>query len=459
MKFPLFAPLFQSGNPPLTTLWGWNGIVRGRTRFMQPHILVNLRSLMLSLSDAMDLASPMLASHQIRTAFTVWEICKAQGCLEPDLQDAFVAALMHDAGALSPEEKLDVHSQEVIDPERHCILGEAIMAGVPGLERPARIVRHHHHRWQDWRDAADQDILVKAQMVSLADILERYIDRGQLILNQHRRIMEHIGSLRGNVLSPEVVDSFMGVAERDKFWLDLASPRLYSLLLESGPCEDVIVGFDVVKHFGDMFRAIIDFRSHFTATHSSGVASCATGLARQFGLSEPEVELIGLAGNLHDLGKLIVPNIILEKPGRLSGAEFAIIKQHTYYTYMILKNIGGLKEIPEWAASHHERLNGGGYPFHRSGEDIDTGARIMAVADIFTALAEDRPYRRGLETIRIREIITGLSRQGLLDAKIVKTLFDSCGELLISIREQREQARENYCRKITRSLAVRAGSG
>lgn len=416
---------------------------------MQPQISVNLRNLLLSLSDAMDLASPLLASHQMRTAFIVWQMCRAQDHSEQDLQDAFVAALMHDVGALSPEEKIDVHMQEVIDPEKHCILGDAIMLEVPGLERSARIIRHHHHRWQDWKDAVNKDIFLKAQMVSLADILERHIDRSQFILHQHRRIVDKLNSLRGSVLGPEIVDNFMAVAAREEFWLDLASPRLYSLLLASGPCRDVEIGFETVKSFGEMFRAIIDFRSHFTATHSSGVASCASELAKWIGLSEAEVELMGLAGNLHDLGKLIVPNLILEKPGRLSEAEFAVMKQHTYYTYTILNTIGGLKEIPEWAGFHHERLNGGGYPFHRPGEAIDTGARIMAVADTFTALAEDRPYRRGLEIEKVREIVTGLSRDGFLDSKIVEALFDNCDEMLILIGEKREQALESYHRKIT----------
>ena len=107
-----------------------------------------------------------------------------------------------------------------------------------------------------------------------------------------------------------------------------------------------------------------------------------------------------MAGNFHDLGKLVIPNSILEKPGKLNDEEFALMKQHTYFTYSILTTIGGIQEIAEWAAFHHERLDGNGYPFHLNASKLSTGARIMAVADIVTTLAEDRPLPAGDEKRR-----------------------------------------------------------
>jgi len=103
-----------------------------------------------------------------------------------------------------------------------------------------------------------------------------------------------------------------------------------------------------------------------------------------------------VAGNLHDLGKMVIPNSILNKPDKLNKEETAIMRQHTYFTYTVLNSIGGISQIAEWAAFHHERLDGSGYPFHLGADKLGIGSRIMAVADVFTAISEDRPYRKGM---------------------------------------------------------------
>ncbi len=109
---------------------------------------------------------------------------------------------------------------------------------------------------------------------------------------------------------------------------------------------------------------------------NTGVSACAEILSKLFGLAELEVNLMKIAGNLHDIGKLIVPNSILEKPDKLTVDEFAVMRCHTYYTFYVINTIGGLQQIAEWAAYHHEKLNGNGYPFHCKADEIDTGARL-----------------------------------------------------------------------------------
>jgi len=121
-----------------------------------------------------------------------------------------------------------------------------------------------------------------------------------------------------------------------------------------------------------------------------------------------------------------------------------IIKSHTYYTYFIINTIGGLQSIAEWAAYHHERFDGTGYPFHCTAGELSTGSRIMMVADIFTALAEDRPYRDGMSRKEVMEIIGQLSRRQSLDTRIVDLLFDSYEEVYSCMAEKQAAAREYY---------------
>ena len=192
---------------------------------------------------------------------------------------------------------------------------------------------------------------------------------------------------------------------------------------------------------------MIDFRSPFTATHSSGVAATASRIANFLGLTETEVELMEVAGNLHDLGKMVVPSSILNKPDKLTADEFAVMRQHTYFTYSVLSTIGGMRQIAEWAAFHHERLDGSGYPFHLDARKLDTGSRIIAVADIFTALAEDRPYRKGMGKSDIISVLRGLSCKSHLDKHVVGILESNYDEIIASTVYKQNEAREYYQRK------------
>ena len=195
---------------------------------------------------------------------------------------------------------------------------------------------------------------------------------------------------------------------------------------------------------------LVDFRSPFTAMHSAGVAASAECLAELMGMSEEECLMMRVAGYLHDLGKLKVPNELLEKPGKLTEEEFNIVKEHAYYTYALLKDVGGFEQIALWAALHHEKLTGGGYPFHLSGAKLPLGSRIMAVADIFSAVTEDRPYRRGMEKERVIAVLRENAEQGLTSAPVTELLIGHYDE----INRRRDQESREASQKYQESLKV-----
>lgn len=180
----------------------------------------------------------------------------------------------------------------------------------------------------------------------------------------------------------------------------------------------------------------IDAKDKYTNGHSFRVSLYSMALARSMGWPEEEIQQLGREGLLHDIGKIGVPDIVLNKPGRLTDEEFSIIKSHTTIGDEILNHSGSLLELARVARHHHERYDGRGYPDHLKGDEIPLHARAVAIADAYDAMRSDRIYRKGLppETIR-GEMIRGRGTQfdpELLDAFL--RLMDT--EILNEIAEQ-----------------------
>lgn len=126
-----------------------------------------------------------------------------------------------------------------------------------------------------------------------------------------------------------------------------------------------------------------------------------------------------IAADLHDLGKIMVPNEILDKPGSLTREEIDVVQSHTFYTRKALEVVSGFEEITEWAANHHEKLNGKGYPIGLTASQLDFNSRLMACIDIYQALTEERPYRTALSHEDAMGILFSMAKQSLIDASIV----------------------------------------
>ena len=149
------------------------------------------------------------------------------------------------------------------------------------------------------------------------------------------------------------------------------------------------------------FAWVVDAKSPFTFDHSKRVADLATSMAGHIGVSEAEGVRIRRAALLHDIGKLAVPNRILDKPGKLTQGEWEIVRLHPYYTYQILERVPVFGEFAFDASAHHERLDGRGYYRNLRGDQLSICARVLATADKMDALSADRPYRKGLPLERV----------------------------------------------------------
>jgi len=244
------------------------------------------------------------------------------------------------------------------------------------------------------------------------------------------QVLARLTPRAGEQFDPAATEALSTLAGEADFWEPLAAPDPVAALADDAALfRSQGMTRAQLAQASKAFSQIIDFRSRFTATHSRGVAECAVCLGEKAGLSSGDLTAMRLAGDLHDLGKLAVPSEIIDKPGPLDEDEKKIMRSHPEVSEGILSRIPGLEKVAAWTSQHHEQPGGGGYPHHISGAQMVHGARIMAAADVFTALREDRPYRAGLDLPRVTAILDDMVRENAQDKDMVGIVKENLTEL------------------------------
>ncbi len=402
---------------------------------------INLGDFVLAVSQALDLASPQIFDHAIRVAYIAFRISNLLEVEDEQQKDLLLAALLHDAGISSTEMKMDALEFDLGEnAQQHCIEGYNLFKNFYRFSQLSPLILYHHNLWEkvDKEENTRSNKVHENEenqynsyncsheflgnLLHLADRVEISIKRNQFILEQVGKIQEKINSRRGTTFAPYLVDTFNELVDKEAFWLDLESGYSNKIITDQVCKYQLEVPLSEVRDLSLIFAEIVDRKSPFTGRHSRGIAETSTQLAESFGFSPHECQQMEIAALLHDLGKLSVPNSILEKPGPLEHQEMLIMKQHTFYTYHLLSRIEAFETIKEWAAFHHEKLNGKGYPFGLHASDISLGARIMAVSDVYQALTEERPYRKAMSQDKALSILEQMSRDFILDQKVVEKL-------------------------------------
>lgn len=402
--------------------------------------------LVLCLSEAVDLVSPLVADHHRRTAQVAFGLATQMRLPEKDIQDVVIAAALHDVGGLTLQDRLDALDFEFQDPYGHAVRGYLLLRSFPLLKRAADFIRFHHVPWNNGQGAEldGMSVLKYSHLLHLADRIAVLINPEEEILDQVSGIRERISAQAGTRFVPEMVEAFDALSRREAFWLDAVYYLSLNSLRTRLRWPSMAVTDADFYGLSNIFRRIIDFRSPFTSSHSAGVAACAAKLGRLCGFTEVESQLLNLAGLLHDLGKLAIPAEILEKKGRLTPEELNVMHRHTYYTFKIMETLQILDLVRVWAAYHHERLDGQGYPFQLKEVDLPLGSRIVSVADIFTALTEQRPYRDPSSPGEALRILEKASAEHKLDQQVVEKLAAHLDEMAELIRKAQETARQEY---------------
>jgi putative nucleotidyltransferase with HDIG domain len=388
----------------------------------------DLRQVIFALSDALDLVGVDDVAHGKRVGIMSANCAQVLGWSAEQQAFMFDLGMLHDIGVSSTQTHLHLLQEfDWPNSQEHAELGSRLLGEFAPLSSLAVPVRYHHTRWDRLQERGPAELskmqALQANLIYLTDRVDTfaapYYAHG--LFDQVSGIQQRVRSVSGTYFAPELVEAFITASGTEAFWLML-EPRSVQLYLQDrlGQGPNPRVGMAELRSLAFIFSRIVDAKSEFTAEHSLGVSRLARLLAERMGVSPARCDKLEVAGLLHDLGKLRVPDEILNKPGKLDAHERQIMNTHSFETYQILRKIDGFADIALWAAYHHEEPGGSGYPFHVPEEKLSLEARILRVADIFQAMAQTRPYRQGMTAEEIRTFLLDLTGQGKLDPAVVE---------------------------------------
>ncbi len=298
-----------------------------------------------------------------------------------------------------------INRKELI--ELRCERGAQIVRKLEMEEEVAEAVRRLDEHW-DGRGYPDglkgEEIPLMSRICSIAQTLDVFA-----IEDSIPAAMKVLRKRSGIWFDPAMVRVVERLHAEGKFWEQCQSAKevdeTRQAVLSLDPGEQSQLNPERVDLICEAFASVVDAKSPFTYQHSIGVATVAVKIAVEMKLVPERIQLVRRAALLHDIGKLSVPNTILDKAGKLTPEEWAIVVQHPKMTRSILERVSAFRELSTVAAEHHEKMDGTGYPLGLQGMDMSVESRILVVADVFTAMAENRPYRRGMNPERILDIM------------------------------------------------------
>jgi putative nucleotidyltransferase with HDIG domain len=399
---------------------------------------IDLNEVVLALSDALDLVGAHVVQHGKRVAFMAAACGRALSLEEGERSDLLLAAVLHDCGVSSTRAHVRLLDEDLSFEEAHghADAGADLLARFQPLSRIAAIVRLHHTPWDSpERRAVEPRTALLANLVFLCDRVDARLQsrRGLDPLLEADQIRRWVFARSRSTFAEGAVGAFIVASAAEAFWLTL-EPHHLERALRDEMCvqRHRTIPLSGLEDLAFLFAGIVDGKSPFTASHSTAVARLAALLGRLAGLDVETCTRLRIAGLLHDLGKLRVPDEVLEKAAPLDKGEFATIERHAFETFQILRRVQALREIAGWAGSHHEGLSGKGYPFRLRAEEIPLPARLLAIADVFQALAQDRPYRGPLGAEQILAQLRRFVASGKLDPHGVRLVAENLEECFLA---------------------------
>jgi HD-GYP domain-containing protein (c-di-GMP phosphodiesterase class II) len=434
---------------------------------------VRLTDLLAGLSIAIDLGFGLRPESAMRSCLAATRLARAHGLAESDVRDSFFASLLlhvgcpgfsHETSVLFGNELVltrAVARMNLADPsEYEAILIPEATKGLPPSRRRAlteRLVREGDAFGKAYDTASCEVGSWVARRIGIGPGVERalfevaewwngggapkglredaiapaariaHLATDAVALDNSggaELAVEGVRRRAGSVLDPGLVQTF--AAHASEILDRSGDPRARLLEEEPEPVEKR--GPDELVEVAAVFGDVGDLKFPALHGHSSGVAALAAGAAELLRLDARTTTDLRIAGHLHDLGRLAVTNAIWEKPGALTSAEWEQVRMHPYHSERILATSGTLERLAPLAGMHHERLDGSGYHRACGARDQSVGVRVLAAADAFQAMTQDRPHRARLSPEQAADELVRDSRAGRLDGECAAAVLEAAGQ-------------------------------
>ena len=397
---------------------------------------LRIQNVMSILLRALDYIDVRLVDHGQRVAYIVYKMLQLENSYsEKEKQEICLATALHDIGAYKTEEIDNMVKFESDDVWEHAIYGYLFIKNMSPLSKWAEAILYHHLDF-------NKHSKIKSSRLKLAGMIHM-ADRVDLLLPNIKNLIDvdFLCGYKKTKFSDEIVELFIEANRKfeiEKHIKDGSYLEELKNFISSMDYNEKIL-LDYIK----MIAYLIDFRSETTVSHVITTVSISVELGKLLGLNEEELQKILLGAYLHDIGKIATPLEILEKPGSLTNEELKIMRNHIIMTENILA--GRIcDDILQIAYRHHEKMDGRGYPQGLTGDQLTISERIVAVADIISALTGKRSYKDSFDKETIIDILQRQSENGKLSSDVVAASIQNYDSIMKSTQEKCKVTLEMY---------------
>ena len=359
--------------------------------------------------------------HGHRVAYILLKYLEEQGKYsEYEINQMVQIAILHDIGACKLEERFK-HEFPEADLSNHSVCGYIFLENYTVYSTDmAEICLYHHLPYEKYS-------LINSRYKEIAMLFNILNDIDNIYKNKLLLDMEDILSNVDENFITEVSNIFLKINKDNILDKKIISGEYWNELYDY--LDTIEISKEELEQFTKMVVQCNNFRSKGTLEHSITVEVITYNLYKLLGIVREDMNTILFAAFCHDLGKLLTPIEILEKPAKLTYEEMEIMKDHVIQTGMILKGLG-LEEVGRIAEMHHEKLDGTGYPYGLKDEEIPMEAKILAVADILSALMEKRSYKEKFSKDRTLDILQAMAEENKIDKNVVRVVVENYDHLV-----------------------------
>lgn len=379
-------------------------------------VLKYKRSLISIIKSSASLMDKRIVEHGERVSYIMYCLLQLENRSEKEINDVCMLSLLHDIGAYKTDEVDRMMQFETLGTFDHSVYGYEFLKFCNVLEDYAEAVLYHHTNYDllDKYDCENKDLADKLHLADRIDVLLQHKDA-----NVTESIIQ---SQSGKYFSKYNIDLFIKANKKFNILNNIKNMEYKNFVSEY--INNVDFSKDEIEKYLQMVMCFIDFRSEDTVAHTLTIVKITREISKLIGLSKEQLDTILWGAFFHDIGKLAIPLNIIEKKGKLTFEEFEIMKTHVILTREILSGCIN-SEIVEIAARHHEKINGSGYPLGLTGDDLTIEQRIVAVADILSALIGKRSYKGSFDKDRIISIISSMVEENQICPRVSKCVIEN----------------------------------